>query len=172
MGSLAAPIVSFAAVLLVILPLPYHLGTKNTAILCLALWIFQWNLFQGINFVVWNGSVVRKWLVYCDISESCCFTFKTVFLPFIIINVNFVASTRLLILSIFVPYYSALLEECRRVWHDRIQYVHLAPSRAHILSGVHTRRPGGYQTTDAFRGPNVYCVSIRLCRLPYVYSTT
>ena len=70
MGSLAAPIVSFTAVLLVIFPLPYHLKTKNIAILCLALWIAQWNLFQGINFVVWNGSIVRKWLIYCDISES------------------------------------------------------------------------------------------------------
>ena len=82
MGLPATPIISFITVLLVILPLSYQLKTKNIAITCLALWIAQWNLFQGINSILWNGSVVRKWLVYCDISESfLCHTFNPICEP-------------------------------------------------------------------------------------------
>lgn len=71
MGTLGDTITFAIAVLLVFLPLPFLFRAKNRniALLSLAIWIVQRNIFQGINAVLWSDNVVIKWAVYCDISE-------------------------------------------------------------------------------------------------------
>lgn len=65
----AQPILAFLAVILVILPLPWHIKTKNIATLSLAFWLVQGNLFLAINAILWNDNVAVKHLRYCNIGE-------------------------------------------------------------------------------------------------------
>lgn len=71
-GSAAPAVVSFLAVILVLIPLPWHYRTKNIATLSLAFWLIQGNLWAGINAVIWKDNVVVRAKPYCNIGEDAC----------------------------------------------------------------------------------------------------
>jgi pheromone a factor receptor len=63
------PIVSFICTILVLIPLPWHWKARNVATLSIIVWLALCNIIRGINALVWAGSVVVKYPVWCDISE-------------------------------------------------------------------------------------------------------
>jgi hypothetical protein len=69
MGSPTPAVLTFVAVVLVILPLPWHYRTKNVATLSIAFWLAQGNIFQAINAIAWMDNVKVKYLVYCNIGQ-------------------------------------------------------------------------------------------------------
>jgi pheromone a factor receptor len=60
--------VSFICTILCAIPFPWHYRTGNIPTMMNMIWIGQGNLFRGISAIIWNGSVERKALVYCDIA--------------------------------------------------------------------------------------------------------
>lgn len=68
-GSLAPPIISFLALILVLLPLRWHWRTKNIATLTLAFWLAEANFFAGISTIAWRDNVEKKLISLCNIGE-------------------------------------------------------------------------------------------------------
>ncbi|KAH9919595.1 GPCR fungal pheromone mating factor [Fomitopsis serialis] len=62
------PLGSFAAAVLVIIPLPAHVRARNVATIAISLWLFAVNLAQGINTLAWADNVEVKHVVWCDIA--------------------------------------------------------------------------------------------------------
>ncbi|KAJ7657627.1 Rcb2.42 [Mycena polygramma] len=65
--SSALAISAFIASALVLVPLPWHLRTRNTATLSIILWLFILNLTYGANAVIWAGNADVAAPVWCDI---------------------------------------------------------------------------------------------------------
>ena len=63
------PIVSFICTILVLIPLPWHWKARNVATLSIITWLGLLNVIRGVNAIVWAGSTVVKYPVWCDISE-------------------------------------------------------------------------------------------------------
>ena len=61
--------VSFVCLVLVLVPLPWHLRAGNVATVSTMLWLAFGNLHHFINTVIWRDTVVAQAKVYCDISE-------------------------------------------------------------------------------------------------------
>ncbi|KZV83952.1 fungal pheromone STE3G-protein-coupled receptor [Exidia glandulosa HHB12029] len=64
------PIVSFAAAILVLLPLPWHWKARNVATLSLIGWLFICNIIRGINSIIWMNNVAIHFHVWCDIATK------------------------------------------------------------------------------------------------------
>lgn len=64
------PIASFIAIVLVILPLPWHWKARNVATLSLIACLVVGNLMRGINSIIWMDNVVIHYRVWCDISSK------------------------------------------------------------------------------------------------------
>ncbi|KAG7085964.1 hypothetical protein E1B28_003489 [Marasmius oreades] len=59
---------SLFSLILVIIPLPWHLEAWNTGTCCFMLWAAALNLNFFVNSIVWNGQVLNFAPVWCDIS--------------------------------------------------------------------------------------------------------
>lgn len=61
------------------LPLPWVIRKRplNIPVLMSAFWLIQYNLFLGINSIIWRDNVERKMLVYCDIGEDISLVIKS-----------------------------------------------------------------------------------------------
>ncbi|KAB5590241.1 Pheromone B beta 1 receptor [Ceratobasidium theobromae] len=64
------PIVSFICTILVLIPLPYHWRTRNVATLSIIAWLVICNVIRGVNAVIWGGSTVVKYKIWCDINTK------------------------------------------------------------------------------------------------------
>ncbi|KAF8596936.1 STE-3-like pheromone receptor [Ceratobasidium sp. AG-I] len=64
------PIVSFICTILVLVPLPWHWKARNVATLSIIVWLALVNIVRGINAIVWSGSTVVKYPVWCDITTK------------------------------------------------------------------------------------------------------
>jgi pheromone a factor receptor len=60
-------VVSFLCTVICFIPFPWHYRTGNIPTMMNMIWIGQGNFFRGISAIIWNGSVERKALVFCDI---------------------------------------------------------------------------------------------------------
>ncbi|KAJ7200673.1 GPCR fungal pheromone mating factor [Mycena haematopus] len=65
--SLAMPICAFLGCALVLVPLPWHWRSRNTATLSMMAWLFMSNLTYAINAIIWSGHVNDVAPVWCDI---------------------------------------------------------------------------------------------------------
>jgi pheromone a factor receptor len=63
------PIISFICTVLVLIPLPWHWRARNVATVSIIVWLTICNVTRGINAIVWGGSTVVKYHVWCDISK-------------------------------------------------------------------------------------------------------
>ncbi|KZV83956.1 fungal pheromone STE3G-protein-coupled receptor [Exidia glandulosa HHB12029] len=70
MGHYELPIFSFLAVLLVLLPLPWHIKARNVATLSLIAWLAVCNFMRGVNAVIWMNNVHIHYRVWCDITAK------------------------------------------------------------------------------------------------------
>lgn len=64
------PIVSFLAVILVLLPLPWHWKARNVATLSLIAWLVVINFMRGVNSIVWMDNVRIHYRWWCDITTK------------------------------------------------------------------------------------------------------
>lgn len=64
-------VVSFLCTVICFIPFPWHYRTRNIPTMMNMIWIGQGNFLRGISAIIWNGSVVKKSLVFCDIGMNC-----------------------------------------------------------------------------------------------------
>ncbi|CAL1697592.1 unnamed protein product [Somion occarium] len=65
--SIAMPIGSILAALLVLLPLPGHWRARNVPTISIIAWLFVINVAHAVNTIAWAHNVDLKLLVWCDI---------------------------------------------------------------------------------------------------------
>jgi pheromone a factor receptor len=61
--------VSFISMVVVLMPLPWHLRVRNMATVSTFLWLAFLNLHHFVNALLWKGNVGIRAEVYCDICE-------------------------------------------------------------------------------------------------------
>ncbi|WVN88714.1 uncharacterized protein L203_103927 [Cryptococcus depauperatus CBS 7841] len=69
MRHLEYPAWNFIALVLVILPAPWHWRARNIATMSLVFWLTLANSFGFINVILWSGNVEDRNGVWCDISS-------------------------------------------------------------------------------------------------------
>ncbi|GAC74678.1 hypothetical protein PANT_12c00086 [Moesziomyces antarcticus T-34] len=63
------PFFALAAAALVLLPLPYHIKSRNVGTLALSIWLFIGNIDGAINSMVWWHSTSNKAAFFCELSN-------------------------------------------------------------------------------------------------------
>ncbi|ETS62568.1 pheromone receptor a1 [Moesziomyces aphidis] len=61
------PFFALAAAALVLLPLPYHIKSRNVGTLALSIWLFIGNIDGAINSMVWWHSTSNKAAFFCEL---------------------------------------------------------------------------------------------------------
>jgi pheromone a factor receptor len=67
MRELAFAVACGLALLLLILPAPWHIKSRNSGTLLYIGWAFIGNLTYLVNAIVWNGNLLNPAPVWCDI---------------------------------------------------------------------------------------------------------
>ena len=60
----------FIAAILVLIPLPRQIRSRNVITIAMIFWFFEHCLISGINAIVWAGNVNDSAPVWCDLSEA------------------------------------------------------------------------------------------------------
>lgn len=64
------PVGAFVAAGLVLIPLPWHWGARNVAMLSTIVWLFVSNIIYAIDAIIWAGNVADSAPVWCDITTK------------------------------------------------------------------------------------------------------
>ncbi|KAJ7363102.1 pheromone A receptor-domain-containing protein [Mycena albidolilacea] len=61
---------AFVASALVLVPLPWHLQSRNIPVLSIIAWLFVLNVSYGVNALIWGGNVEIVLPIWCDIDQN------------------------------------------------------------------------------------------------------
>lgn len=73
MHDLAFPVVCALAIILVLMPLPWHWKARNTGTLLFIGWTVVGNLVFFVNAIVWDSNLGNPAPVWCDICKRIWF---------------------------------------------------------------------------------------------------
>ncbi len=62
------PFFALAAAALVLLPLPWHIKSRNVGTLALSIWLFLGNIDNFVNSMAWWHSTSNKAAIFCELS--------------------------------------------------------------------------------------------------------
>ena len=69
MSRVELPVLSFLAVLSLLVILPLHLGSRNIPFLFVIAWLLVCNIIQGIDAIVWANDALIRAEGWCDLGE-------------------------------------------------------------------------------------------------------
>ena len=63
------PVLSFLAVLSLLVILPYHLRSRNRPFLFVIAWLLVCNTIQGVDAIIWANNALTRAEGWCDLGE-------------------------------------------------------------------------------------------------------